>query len=80
MVSRLLRPQQSTRQALRHDAYRIVNDDKVKPAQKKQLFEASQTQPDFFAALNTKIDQLREGQAVRRGLQGFPDQERQQLP
>jgi hypothetical protein len=44
-------------------AYKIVNDEKVKPAQKKQLFEASQTPPDVFAALNTKIDQLREGQA-----------------
>jgi hypothetical protein len=46
-------------------AYKIVNDDKVKPAQKKQLFEASQTQPDLFAALNAKIDQLKASKKFR---------------
>jgi anthranilate/para-aminobenzoate synthase component I len=46
-------------------AYKIVNDDKVKPGQKKQLFEASQTQPDLFAALNTKIEQLKASKKFR---------------
>ena len=46
-------------------AFKIVNDEKIQSGQKKQLFEASQTKPDLFNALNSKIDHLKESKKFR---------------
>jgi hypothetical protein len=46
-------------------AYKFVNDESVKPAEKQQIFEASQTKPDLFNALNSKIDHLKESKKFR---------------
>ena len=46
-------------------AFKVVNDDKVKPGQKTQLFEAAQSQPALFAVLDAKINALKESKRVR---------------
>ena len=46
-------------------AFKVVNDDKVKPGQKQELFEAAQTQPALFNVLDAKINALKESKRVR---------------
>jgi hypothetical protein len=46
-------------------AFKVVNDDKIKPGQKTQLFEAAQSQPALFNVLDAKINTLKESKRVR---------------
>lgn len=51
-------------------AFKVVNDDKVKPGQKTQLFEAARTQPALFDKLDAKIKALKDSKKVRGIIDG----------
>jgi hypothetical protein len=51
-------------------AWRFVNDEGMQIGRKRQLSQASSTQPDLFAAIDAKVNEFEEKKRVRRIIAG----------